>query len=71
VTFTVDGFAAGAVQEQLAAQGINTSVSRVEYAQLDLPARGLPDVVRASPHYFTTEEEVQRLVGAVASIVTR
>jgi selenocysteine lyase/cysteine desulfurase len=28
--------------------------------------RGLPDLVRASPHYFNTDDELDRLVEAVA-----
>ena len=30
--------------------------------------RGLPDLVRASPHYFNTDDELDRLVEAVAKI---
>jgi selenocysteine lyase/cysteine desulfurase len=33
--------------------------------------RGLADVVRASVHYFNTEDELDRLVGAVAEIARR
>ncbi|BCB90384.1 aminotransferase class V-fold PLP-dependent enzyme [Phytohabitans suffuscus] len=61
VTFTVDGEPADAVSRRLRAAGINTSVSPMEYARLDLAARGLPDLVRASVHYYNTEEELDRL----------
>jgi cysteine desulfurase / selenocysteine lyase len=61
VTFTVDGAPATEVQQRLSEAGINTSVSLVEYAQLDQPARGLPDLVRASVHYYNTEDEVDHL----------
>ncbi len=68
VTFTVAGLGAAEVQHRLAEQAINTSVSPVAYAQLDLPARNLPDLVRASVHYFNTTDELDRAVAAVATL---
>ncbi len=65
VTFTLDGVPAQRVQRQLADRGINVSVSLVDYARLDLPNRALPDLVRASVHYYNTDEEVDRLVSAL------
>jgi cysteine desulfurase / selenocysteine lyase len=65
VSFTVDGVPAQEVQRRLAGRGVNTSVSLVEYARLDLPRRGLPDLVRASVHYYNTHEELDRLVEAL------
>ena len=53
------------VQEQLAERGINVSVSLVEYARLDLSHRGLPDLVRASVHYYNTDDELDRLIHAL------
>lgn len=67
VTFTVDGEPAHEVQERLSAQGFNVSVSLVEYSRLDLPERGLPDLVRASVHYYNTEEELARLIEALVA----
>jgi len=61
VTFTVEGVPAAEVSARLRAAGINTSVSPMEYARFDLAARGLPDLVRASVHYYNTEEELDRL----------
>jgi len=65
VTFTVDGVPAQDVQRRLAERDVNTSVSLVEYARLDLPERGLPDLVRASVHYYNSEDELDRLVDAL------
>jgi selenocysteine lyase/cysteine desulfurase len=65
VTFTVDGVPATDVRGRLRAAGINTSVSPMEYARFDLAARGLPDVVRASVHYYNTEDELDRLCAAL------
>ena len=65
MTFTVEGVPSREVQRRLAQHGINVSVSLVEYARLDLPDRGLPDLVRASIHYYNTENELQTLIDAV------
>ncbi|WP_310717123.1 aminotransferase class V-fold PLP-dependent enzyme [Nonomuraea sp. 3-1Str] len=68
VTFTVEGRPAAEVHGRLAARGVNTSVSLRRHARYDLPARGLPDLVRASVHYYNTEEELHRLVEAVGGM---
>lgn len=65
VTCTVDGVPAQQIQQQLSQRGVNVSVSLVDYARLDLPARGLPDLVRASVHYYNTDEEIDQLITAL------
>jgi selenocysteine lyase/cysteine desulfurase len=67
-TFTVEGVAPEAVQARLRAQAINVSISTADSALLDLSNRGLASVVRASVHYTTTEEELDRFAEAVSSI---
>jgi selenocysteine lyase/cysteine desulfurase len=71
VTFTVDGYTAGEVTADLTAAGINTWVSAVESAQLDLGQRGLPDVVRASVHYFNTDHELEAVLARVDALPRR
>jgi cysteine desulfurase/selenocysteine lyase len=68
VTFTVDGAGGADVQGALRASGINVSVAPRHYTLLDMGARGLTEVVRASVHYYNTEDEVERVVGAVARL---
>jgi cysteine desulfurase / selenocysteine lyase len=65
VTFTVEGVTAQQVQQRLQQHDVNVSVSLVDYARLDLPSRGLPDLVRASVHYYNTDDELDRLVHAL------
>ena len=67
VTFTVDGTDAHEVSRHLGEAGINTSVSLVSYSMLDLPERALPDLVRASVHYYNTESELDRLCDALTA----
>lgn len=69
VTFTVPGHSAPEVKEHLAAAGINVVASEATFSRLDMESRGLPAVVRASPHYYNTEQETARLVGEVARLL--
>ena len=68
VTFAVAGRPTAAVVEALREQGVNTSLSPATYARLDLDARGLTDLVRASPHYYNDIGELDRLVDVVEAL---
>ncbi|MBO9556616.1 aminotransferase class V-fold PLP-dependent enzyme [Cellulomonas sp.] len=65
VTFTVDGVPAAEVRDALRAAGVNVSITRSTSSQLDLAARGLTEVVRASPHYYTSDDDLERAVAAL------
>lgn len=65
VTFYKDGIAAENAHAKLRAQNINVSVSPSSYARLDLGKRGLHSLIRASIHYYNTEEEVENFVRAI------
>ena len=67
VTFSVAGRTATEVKGALAANAVNVSVSSRSSTLLDMDARGLADVVRASVHYYNTEEEVDRVARIVGS----
>jgi selenocysteine lyase/cysteine desulfurase len=68
VTFTREGLGADHVRRALAAQAINVSVSMPSSTPLDAGRRGLPPLVRASVHYLTTDDELDRTVAAVAAL---
>ena len=68
VTFTVADREPDAVKAHLRDRGINVSVATPFSARLDMEARGLEGLVRASVHYFNTEEEIEMLVDTVASL---
>ena len=67
VTFTVDGVEANDLKKRLSRERINVTASPRSSTLLDSRARGLPDLVRASVHYYNTEEELDRLLKAVAN----
>jgi len=68
VTFTVEGKTADGVRRALAADRINVSVTEASAARLDLDPRGIIELVRSSVHYYNTDEELDRLVGCVATL---
>ena len=68
VTFSVRGLAAADVRTALAAQHVNVSVTEASAARLDLDPRGIDELLRASVHYFNTDEELERLVECVAGL---
>jgi len=68
VSFTVRGVDAARVKAALRAASINVTVSPARGTLLDMRARGLPEVLRASVHYYNTDEEIDRLVAHVARL---
>src|SRR5947209_10323771 len=60
VTFSVEDKDPEEIRLALSRQHINVSVTRRESTLLDMDARGLETMVRASVHYFNSEEEVER-----------
>jgi selenocysteine lyase/cysteine desulfurase len=71
VSLTVDGIDSADVQAALAQRAINVSVNPRHYTLFDMRARDLPDLVRASVHYYNSEDEVDALVDAFAAIAPR
>ena len=68
VTFTKESRDPQFIEERLREKGINVSVALMTSARLDLEARNLSSLVRASVHYFNTEDEISRFVQAVKNI---
>ncbi|GCE06273.1 aminotransferase class V-fold PLP-dependent enzyme [Dictyobacter aurantiacus] len=68
VTFTVEGVEPEEIKRRLAQQQINVSVAVQSSTRLDLEARGLTTMVRASVHYYNTQEELTRFSAAIAQL---
>jgi selenocysteine lyase/cysteine desulfurase len=70
VSFTIDDHEAEAVVRSAAEAGITIGVSNPSSTRLDAEARSLPPVIRASPHYYNTEAEIDRLIDHSANLST-
>ena len=71
VSFTTGPLPPQDVAAALRAEGINTSAPAASNSRWMFEAVGVDSVVRASPHYYNTEDEVDRFVGAVDRLLTQ
>ena len=69
VTFAHDSVSAEEIIAGLSAEGINVSSSTPSSTLLDATHRKLPTVVRASPHYYNTEDELARFLRMLGTLI--
>ena len=70
VSFAVEGVPAEAVRDALAEGRITVTVSGRSATLLDMTDRGLDALVRASPHYFVSEEQLEAATAAVSKLIS-
>ena len=68
VTFTHEVHNARAIVATMHEQRINVRVTGVGSTRIDMEQRGLTAMVRASVHYYNTEQEIARFANAVAAL---
>ena len=68
VTFAHARVPAPRVREAAGAAGINVSVAAATSARLDMDDRGIEAVVRASPHAYNTEDELDRFLAVLTTL---
>lgn len=71
VSFTMEGYEANVIVSSAAAARITIGASDPASTRIDAEARSLPPVVRASPHYYNTEAEIDRLIDHLAGLAPR
>ncbi|ANN70699.1 aminotransferase class V-fold PLP-dependent enzyme [Bordetella bronchialis] len=71
VSFAVAGIEASALARALAAQGISIGANGPAYTPLDMRARGLAEIARASVSYLTADAEMDRLAEAIRVLARR
>jgi selenocysteine lyase/cysteine desulfurase len=69
VTFSVHGIGSSHIKAELAEKKINVSVGLAKSTLIYMNRHSLSTVVRASVHYYNTEEEIARMSSALESIV--
>ena len=65
VTFSAEGHEAVDIVKKLRERGINTSVSQPNSTLLDATKNKLPDLVRASVHYYNDEDEIEKFLNVL------
>jgi len=69
VSVTVDGRNPDDLVQQLRKKKINTSAASRTAGVIDMRAKGADAILRISPHYYNTEEEIERLMEVLESLV--
>ena len=67
----MNGYDADQIVSIAAAAGITIGASDPSSTRIDAEVRSLPVVVRASPHYYNTESEIDRLVALLGDLTRR
>ncbi len=68
VSFTIEGLDPPTVVTALRKQKIHIGSSDPDSTRLDAESRNLPVMLRAAPHYYNTEDELDRLVEALQTL---
>ena len=71
VTLQVPGWDATELSKLLRTRGINSSASLRAYAVIDMDEKGAASALRLSPHYYNTEEEIERVVEHLKTLAER
>ena len=71
VTFSVMGVPAEEVKNHLRKRKINVSVVEASGTLLDMEERGIEKLIRASVHYYNTEEEIDIFYHAIKELTIR
>lgn len=61
VTFSLSGTPAATIRTELAAKNINVNIGFAKSTLYYMNRKGLDGIIRASVHYYNTEEEIERV----------
>jgi len=71
VTIEVSGWDATELSKLLRTTGINSSASLRAYAVIDMDEKRAASALRLSPHYYNTEEEIDRVVETLRAMTAK
>lgn len=69
VTFTVEGKTPDEIKRILAQQQVNVTVAQRNSTLLDLTERNLTTMVRASVHYYNSEDEIEHFCQSIEMLI--
>lgn len=69
VTFSIEDRDPEAIRQALRQHNINVSVTTASSTLLDMQARGFTSLVRASVHYYNSEEEIERFCRVLETMI--
>jgi selenocysteine lyase/cysteine desulfurase len=70
VTAKIDGLPAEQAAAALRRAGVNVSTTVAGHTPFDTEDRGVHPLIRFSPHYYNTENEIDRATALVADLIT-
>ncbi len=68
ITFNKKGLTAGALKAHFEKENIAIQVASVVHTRLDLSARGIDATARISPHYYNSQEELDRFLNMLEAL---
>jgi selenocysteine lyase/cysteine desulfurase len=69
VTFSIDNKTPEEIQKHLANNKVNVSITRRSSTLLDMDSRNLQSLIRASVHYYNTEDEIDRFCATLSPLL--
>ena len=70
VTAKIGGLPAEQAAQALGRAGVNVTTTVPEHNPLDTEDRGVHPLIRFSPHYYNTEDEIDRATVLVAGLAS-
>jgi selenocysteine lyase/cysteine desulfurase len=71
VSFSVEGYDPQEIMERMAEHRINVRTSTVFSTRFDMTARGIDHLVRASVHYYNTDDELDQTADVLAALARK
>jgi len=71
ITFSIDHSSPEEIKQYFRERGINIYTTSRSSAIMDFDEKGVEWVVRVSPHYYNTEEEIEHFISILTSMITK
>ena len=68
ITFNKEGFLPSDIKPAMENQNIGVQIASVVHTRLDMEARGIESAVRISPHYYTSQRDMDDFLNALEAL---